>query len=503
MAQPTANTRSTRWGVPRITPRTQQQRTKAAVAPPTRLEDATRHTREGTERTGGRCRLPPESPLRAPTNPAHGAGDARRQRITGPHVNREEVHRTRAWTGAGKTGPGHRYLTGRRKQALGTHANAEGRMADLSKIVGDLIASGKEGDHWDFKCEVHAKVGDLIKDIISLANSTRHAGDRYIIYGVDDTGTVLGLKGAAHPTQADIVDTLSNAGFAGGVYPDIYLHEIELQDQRLDILVIKDRPEKPYYLQKRYHKYGVTLNPGTVYSRVRDSNTPSDQVASPHDIVQMWRERFGLDQTPLQRVQNYLLNRNSWTETSEDVWYHTQFPEFTICPTEEEPRAVQGGENWVRAAASPEAWVHSFKLCFHQTVLADVCCIRYDEMRCITSAPRPKTIDSSKNLWFFSLCADTLKFRFLQFLTHRAKDELLKNGLSDRMGCAMPVAFFVSEGEQHAFIAELKCNAVTVEERHEDICGQNEPMVSEQDRKINAFSRAVIEQLSKWRAARP
>ena len=50
MAQPTANTRSTRWGVPRITPRTRQQRTKAAVAPPTRLEDATRHTREGTER---------------------------------------------------------------------------------------------------------------------------------------------------------------------------------------------------------------------------------------------------------------------------------------------------------------------------------------------------------------------------------------------------------------------------------------------------------------------
>ena len=105
------------------------------------------------------------------------------------------------------------------------------------------------GDHWDFKREPHVKTGDLIKDIICLANSLRHTGDRYIIYGVDDTGSVVGLQSATHRTQADIVRTLSNAGFAGDVYPDIYLQQIELQGQRLEVLVIKDRPEKPYYLQ--------------------------------------------------------------------------------------------------------------------------------------------------------------------------------------------------------------------------------------------------------------
>ena len=69
-------------------------------------------------------------------------------------------------------------------------------MTDLTGIIGDLIATRKEGDHWDFKREPHDKPGDLIKDIICLANSPRHTGDRYIIYGVDNTGTVVGLQSA-------------------------------------------------------------------------------------------------------------------------------------------------------------------------------------------------------------------------------------------------------------------------------------------------------------------
>ena len=163
----------------------------------------------------------------------------------------------------------------------------EMRMRELSRVIQDLIATKKEGDHWDFKKQEHAKAGDMIKDIICLANSPRHTGDRYIIYGVDDTGAVVGLQGARQRTQADIVNALSNAGFAGGVYPDIYRQEINLQGRQVDVLVIKDRPEKPYYLQKSYNKHGVRLNAGTVYARVRDSNTPSDEVASSHDIEQM------------------------------------------------------------------------------------------------------------------------------------------------------------------------------------------------------------------------
>ena len=373
-------------------------------------------------------------------------------------------------------------------------------MTDLSVLIGNLVATKKEGDYWDFKRCAHARTGDLIKDIICLANSPRHAGDRYIVYGVDDTGAVLGLQSTRHRTQADIVNTLSNAGFAGGVYPDIYLQQIELQGRQLDVLVIKDRPEKPYYLQKGYNKDGVRLNPGTVYTRIRDSNTPSDQVASSLDIEQMWRERFGLDQTPFQRVQKYLLERDGWIETAEYTWYHSQFPEFTVSPTEEEETPVHSGENWVRSATNPSAFVCPLRICFHQTVLARVECILYDEMRAITPAPRPKRVNSAENLCFFSLCADTLDFVFLQFLTGRTKDELLQDGLSDGRSSKVPVIFFFSGKEEQAFIKELERNPVTVERRHDHIFVQNDPTISKQDRKINAFSRAVIERLSEWRA---
>ena len=374
-------------------------------------------------------------------------------------------------------------------------------MTDLTGIIGDLVATRKEGDHWDFKREPHDKIGDLIKDIICLANSPRHTGDRYIIYGVDDTGTVVGLQPDARWTQADIVSKLLDVGFADGVYPDIHLEQIELQDKRLEVLVIKDHPEKkPYYLQKGYCKYGFRLNPGTVYSRVRDSNTPSDQVASSHDIERMWHERFGLDQTPFQRVQNYLLDRDSWIETSENIWFYSQCPEFTISPTEEEAWPVKAGENWVRAALNPSAFVRPFRICFHQTVLAEVVCILYDEMRARTPAPRPTHVDYTKDLWFFSLCADTLEFRFLQFLTGTERDQLLQDGLSGGRSPNVPVILFRSDEERQAFEEELERNPVTVEGRHDIVFGQqNDPMISEQDRKIIAFSKAVIERFGEWR----
>ena len=373
-------------------------------------------------------------------------------------------------------------------------------MTDLTTIIGDLIATGKEGDYWDFKREPPDKTGDLIKDIICLANSTRHTGDRYLIFGVDNSGSVVGIQSGTLPTQADIVNTLSNAGFAGGVHPDIYVHEIELQGQRLEVLLIKDRPEKPYYLQSKYCKRGVRLNAGTIYARVRDSNTPRDQVASPQDIEQMWRERLGLDQTPFQRAKTYLLDREGWTETSEDVWHYSQFPEFTISPTEEEARPVEGSENWVRAATNPSAFVRPFRICFHQTVLTEVQCILYDEMRERTPAPQTTGVDFTKSLWFFSLCAETLDFLFLQFLTGVDRQELVQHGLSGGRSPNVPVIIFSSDDEREAFTEELKCNPVKIEGQQDTTFGPRDPMITEQDRKVIAYSKAVIERFSEWRA---
>ena len=205
-----------------------------------------------------------------------------------------------------------------------------------------------------------------------------------------------------------------------------------------------------------------------------------------------------VDQTPFQRVQNYLLDREGWTQTSEYVWHHSQFPEFTISPTEEEPLPVRGGDSWVRAALNPSAFVYPLQVCFHQTVLAEVDCILYDEIRAITPTPEPRRVD--KGLWFFSLCAGTLKFLFLQFLTGKGQEQLLRDGLGGGRLPNVPVILFRSGEERQRFLQELEHNPATVEARHEDtVFGQNDPMISEQDRTFIAYSKAAIERLDEWR----
>ncbi len=101
------------------------------------------------------------------------------------------------------------------------------------------------------------------------------------------------------------------------------------------------------------------------------------------DVVRVSVEQAGLDATPFERVQNNLLDRDGWTRTSEYAWYYSQFPEFIISPTGGETRPVQAGENWVRSTINPSAFVCSLRICFNQTVLVEVECILYDEMRAI------------------------------------------------------------------------------------------------------------------------
>ena len=81
-------------------------------------------------------------------------------------------------------------------------------------MVNDLIARKGEGVYWDFKREHHANKGDLVHDVLCLANA-EHAGPRFLIFDVDDTDFSLhDIKGSdRRRTQADIASLFrDNAG---------------------------------------------------------------------------------------------------------------------------------------------------------------------------------------------------------------------------------------------------------------------------------------------------
>lgn len=204
---------------------------------------------------------------------------------------------------------------------------------NILEIVLELLAKNKEGDYWDFKQEYN-KNHDMLHDIICMANQTSHKGDRYLIYGVAEDKGALGVCGLAeHKKQADILDCLRARKFAH-CPPDIELIDLEHNNKKLDVIVIKDKPLKPYYLLEDIKKESkVVLRAGAIYTRVGDTNTPKDSTANLYETEQMWRERFGIDLPISERLSYLIRETEQWklvTAQEETLYHHKYFPEFKI-----------------------------------------------------------------------------------------------------------------------------------------------------------------------------
>jgi len=372
----------------------------------------------------------------------------------------------------------------------------------LEEEIESLIVLGREGDYWDFKQQHHDKIGDLIRDIMCLANSVRHKGDRYLIFGVNDAMTAVGVPVIGRRTQVQIIDALSHAGFAGHVYPDVYLREIVINGQTLDILVIKDTPEKPFYLQGEYHQAGVRIHAGTIYARVRDRNTAVNEVASVSDIEQMWRERFGLDQSPMQRLTQYILDVEGWENVEEHHWHYKQFPEFKIVSIEE-AFEIEGGEYWVRAGTNPRGFVEVFGCFYHQTLLKKVTIIHYDEMRVTIPNPETDAIPGAETNIFYSFAADSFEFLMLQFLRKRPANFFFdsERAFASR-GQTVPLLVFDNNDQRERFkkfIAKHpeRVSAAQYDTLYDHLRG---PEINDGVIEVIKFGSKLIRLLAQWKA---
>ena len=293
----------------------------------------------------------------------------------------------------------------------------------LARIVKDLIARNAEGVYWDFKRKHHADKGDLIHDVLCLANA-EHDGPRFLIFGVDNADFSLhGIDPSdGRRTQADITGLFrDNAGkFFQSRFPTFHLREIEMNGTPVEVLVIEDEPKKPYYLVERIEK----VRAHHVYSRVCDTNTPVDASAQPHEIERMWRERFGLDAPALERARRCLGEPATWTLREEDGFvccHHDVFPEFTLKAASAEN---QGGssEEWTRGEIVTEgnhaAW---FELRCHQTVLRRIHYVTFDDRKKSMVAPDWKPVGKGR---FYFYEAHSVEYAVQQFWTeHNRRDD--------------------------------------------------------------------------------
>ena len=164
---------------------------------------------------------------------------------------------------------------------------------DLKSLVIDLINSKKEGDYWNFKEQWHDNKADLLHDIICLANN-RVGKDAYIIIGVEDkTFYIKGIqKDINRKNQQNVIDFLKSKKFGGGIRPDIEVKTINIQDNEIDVLIIKNSFDTPYFLLEDYRDRAELVKKYSIYTRVGDTNTSKDSIADIDQIEYLWKKRF-------------------------------------------------------------------------------------------------------------------------------------------------------------------------------------------------------------------
>ena len=277
----------------------------------------------------------------------------------------------------------------------------------MNKIV-DFINLKQEGSYWDFKKEWYKPDNKgkqaLLHDIICMSNNLE-SKDAFIIIGVDEEGNYtikdVSEDGGRKNTQ-NIVDFLKDKKFAGGIRPTVYVKSYQISEKTIDVIVILNDNNTPYYLTENFQE----IRANYIYTRIQDTNTPKDRSADLDKVEYLWKKRFGLTQSVLERFEIYLEDYENWNDGpyGQMQKYYKYFPEFTI--EYESARDERDGYEYylfTQTDSSPHWYDIKFK--YHQTLLKELEGTSLDGGRYFTPCPEIDGVilDKNKNFkWDFS-----------------------------------------------------------------------------------------------------
>jgi hypothetical protein len=269
---------------------------------------------------------------------------------------------------------------------------------NLESEIRGLIQLGAEGDYWDFKQEWHVKKTDLLHDIICMANN-QVGRDGYIIIGVTDNYVVQGVPPENRKNQQGLIDFLRDKPFAGEVRPSVYVRTLKIDEKDVDVIIVKSTSDVPYYLSKCYKDDGL-VDKDNIYTRIGDTNTPINESANIDKIEKLWRRRFGIDKTSLEKVKLLLSNPLGWlpvgtdgihsSNTNYQTWYNKDYPEFKIRYDKDISRFDEGRIDvveqdmyWMNKLPMPthNAFVYELSVLYHSTVMYSTLAVFADNHR--------------------------------------------------------------------------------------------------------------------------
>lgn len=314
-----------------------------------------------------------------------------------------------------------------------------------SETLDYLVGLG-ENDFLDYKRQYPSVNSDLVHDILCLSNSLADS-DRYLIFGVDDNKTIYGIGSDTNRRKlADIITVLRSARL--NRIPKLSLLTFTKEDHEIDVLIVKDVSEKPYFLTEDYTQGGRPLRAGVVYSRISDSNTPVNGTSPDHAIEKMYYERFGLKLSPKARLLKYLKESHKWhygyNELGNLYFYHEDFPEFTIMEKDKD-HSDSYVEPWSIDFSDKNSTKDEYFIKYHGTILDSLILIWLDGARNKRIQPRHKIINQNGNYYhYYYYVKDSLDHLANEMILKAYPDLEIHRGLDH----LFPVFESVEEADQ-------------------------------------------------------
>ena len=291
----------------------------------------------------------------------------------------------------------------------------------IEKIISELVCQKRESTYWDFKEKHHSTKVDLLHDVLCLANCD-HIGSRYLIFGVSDgSWKVIGVD--EYKSQQYFLDFFHNLArsFAGNMVPEFILHDVKIDTKPVQVLEIFDRPHKPYRLIEVFSQGSNKLHPN-IFSRVQDRNVPKDRSATQSQLDRMYRQRFGMELSPLERFKLFLTDPEAkWGSIDLGRYYCEQSPEFTFEylgnsePTNYEWLRGEIGHSYQDGSTKSQVAFY-----MHQTKLAEITYVNFDGGKKVCVNPTYQMYGRGR---FYYFASDSLSYAFqLHLINERGSD---------------------------------------------------------------------------------
>ncbi len=336
----------------------------------------------------------------------------------------------------------------------------------MRQIIQDLIESQREGAYWDFKERHHENKAALLHDILCLANTIAKC-NKYLIYGVSDPSSGCEIKGVSNEsrrTQADLIDFLRSKNFAGDIRPEIELRTMMMAEVEIDVVIVFDHPNKPYYLVEDYRDKDKVVMANHIYCRNSDTNTPITSSADLRRVEAMWRERFGLDLQPAQRIVELLKHPEDWEKDigNREFAYHKFHPEYQI----EFGEVEEFTEVYSYFYINEKSFIGTASFKYLSTTLFSLPYVYCDEMRIELVDPKNASIRiASREIWYKYYELEGREGAFLYFITNGTYN------FRSRM-CEAAFIMYRNQEQKHRFESYVKNNHSELDAQSDDGMGK-------------------------------